>query len=193
MYWGAIVALDGADNPERLAMAGHSLRELQDRLPGIFDLPEATQRFKLDDVFPGIAAKWEATRDGSACHQDGDWIGEIDQRLQKFLRAFDSFVRQYKERNPRMQRVSRAALARLDPGLEIVPAATGDEAVAVWLDVRRIFVKVAHHNITDETILVGALARFESLLGDRLYPKTFEKQSEIDAIIREAEVHGADR
>ncbi len=194
IYWGAILVLDNHDNPERLAMSGHSLRELQDRLPRILAVSEATDRLKLDDVFPGVADKWEATRNGSKSRtDDGDWQGEVDARLRKFLKWFDEFVRKFRERNVRMERVSRAALRTLDPGLDTVPAETGDHAVRVWLEVRKTFVDVAHHNIVEESALVDAIAKFESLLGDRLYPSTFEKQAQIDTIIREAEINAADR
>jgi hypothetical protein len=194
IYWGAISVLDVHDNPERLAMSGHSLRELQDRLPRILAVPEASERMKLEDVFPGVADKWESMRDGTDRRTDaGDWQGEIDTRLRRFLQWFDAFVRKFRERNVRMERVSRATLGRLDPGLESVPAETGDEAVRIWLAVRRTFVGFAHHNLVEETVLFDALVRFESLLGDRLYPKTFEKQAQIDSIIREAEVDAADR
>jgi len=194
IYWGAIVVLDSHDNPERLAMSGHSLRELQDRLPRILAVPEATDRLKLDDEFPGVANKWESTRDGSSSRtDDGDWQGEVDARLRKFLNWFDEFVRKFRERNVRMERVSRAALRTLDPGLDTVPAETGDQAVRVWLEVRKTFVHFAHHNVVEESVLADAIAKFESLLGDRLYPSTFEKQDQIDAIIREAEVNAADR
>ena len=194
IYWGAIIVLDGHDNPERLAMSAHSLRELQDRLPRILAVPEASDRMKLEDVFPGVADKWESMRGGTDCRTDsGEWQGEIDTRLGKFLRWFDDFVRKFRERNVRMERVSRAALGRLDPGLETVPTETGDEAVRIWLEVRKTFVGFAHHNLLDEAALVDALVRFEALLGDRLYPKTFEKQAQIDSIIREAEVDAADR
>lgn len=193
MYWGAIQILDETENSERLAMAAHTLRELQNRLPVVLDVPEATERMLLEEEFPSLADGWERTLKRTRCRSAaGDWTGELDPPLVRFLRKFDDMVRRFRDRNPRMERVSNAALRRLDPALDAVPADYASEAASAWLRVRKTFVDFAHYKLDDEATFTATLTEFEALLNNRLFPRTFETQAELSELVREAEGNAAD-
>jgi hypothetical protein len=191
MYWGGILALDQGANPERLAMAAHAFRELQNLLPEHLDVPEATERMDVVNEFPAIADKWESASKSGCRDADGKWDGAIDGPLAKFLAWFDKVIQRYVERNPRMRRVGEEMLRRLDPTLLELPSEAADRVIERWWSVRTTFVLFAHHKRTDEAELIGTLGDFENLLGDRLFPRTFEKQAEIDAIVARAEADAA--
>ena len=70
--------------------------------------------------------------------------------------------------------------------LECLSRGIGDELVKI----RRKVTQILHgKEIEGHSSFMEILERFEEIIISRYKPKTFEKQAEIDELIREAEAH----
>ena len=188
MYWEAVRALDNGSNGERYVIAGHLLREVQDHLPGHLEVPQATPRMRLGDVFRWLRGRWNglvrATRTRDA---DGRWGGSVDGALARFLWDLGRKVSQYEADQPKAEDLQRRTLGHLDPALAAVPEAAQRDVVQAWRGFHDVFTSTAHHAPADPDLFEETVEAFEALLGDRLVPRTFEKQDLITQLVREAE------
>ena len=188
MYWQAVRALDDRGNGERYVIAGHLLRETQDQLPRHLDVPDAAPRMRLGQVFQWLKGRWNRLIGSTAsCGTDGRWAGSVDGPLAKFLWDLNKKMAQYEADRPRTVDVQRRTLATIDPALAAVPDAAARDVVAAWLRFHDVFTSAAHHGTVDAPDFERAVEGFEDLLGDRLVPRTFEKQDEIARRVREIE------
>ena len=187
MYWESIRALDDAGNGERLVIAGHLLRELQDRLPAHLPVPEVKTQPRLSDLFQWLVQRWQRVVAGSACRDGDGWRGEIDVHLGRFLRDLGKKVSEHTAARPNWKEYQKVALGSLDPALTEVPEIVQVAVVDRWLTLHDIFAKAAHHGPVDVATFEEAVREFEELLGDRIVPRTFEKQTDIRKMVMEAE------
>ena len=96
-------------------------------------------------------------------------------------------IAQYGVDRPRWADVQRRTLVHLDPALGAVPVVAQEDVVRAWLSFREVFASTAHHAPVDPGRFEEVVEAFEALLGDRIVPRTFEKQDQIAQLIREAE------
>ncbi len=188
MYWAAIRALDDGSNTERYAIAGYLLREVQEQLPRHLAVPQATPQMRLGDVFSWLSDRWTALLGVTGCRDgDGIWSGNVDRSLARFLTDLNKKIAQYRGDRPRWADVQRRTLGHLDPALAAVPAATQQDVVDDWLDCHDVFNAAAHHQQVDAERFEESVRAFEALLGERVVPRTFERQRQIEELVREAE------
>lgn len=188
MYWEAIRALDDSTNTERYAIAGHLLREVQDRLPAHLAVPQASPGMRLGDVFTWLINRWNTVTQRSGCRgADGAWAGDVDAPLSRFLGDLGNKISQYEADRPRRADIHQRTLTYLDPALGAVPAVARVDIVQVWMSLHDVFTSAAHHGTIGAVRFEGAVEGFEALLGDRIVPRTFERQDQIAQLVREAE------
>ena len=186
-YREAIRTLREGDDEIRYAIAGHALRELQNGLPGLLDVPE--EKGRLGDFFGWLRDGWKTLIDGRP-PKIGDQLWAdvvIDRRLAAFLATLHDKIEFYSGVNPRRRVVHRSALGRLDRGLGEAPDSIQSAVVETWLGLSDVFNKATHSVNPDE--FEAAVEAFEEFLIDRLAPKTFEKRDAIKALVQEAEGH----
>lgn len=182
-YWHCCLkVLRNFEHPEKILVAAHCLREVMNGL-GIepFD--------NLSNYIDNLRVKWQTV--------EKEWIvidsGEFDENAKgmilKFLRickeTFDKIDLRPKTRD-QMARVVEEA----DPGRIGLPnkirGGIGDELV----NIRRKATQILHgKEIEGRSSFMEKLERFEEIIISLYKPKIFEKQAEIDELIREAEVH----
>lgn len=188
MYWEAIRALDDSSNLERYAIAGHLLREVQDRLPTHLAVPQATPGMRLGDVFTWLVNRWNKVTQRSTCRGgDGAWAGVVDPPLARFLGELGNKILQYEADRPRRADIHQRTLTQLDPALGAVPNVTRVDIVEAWMSMHDVFTSAAHHGTLDPLHFDETVEGFEALLGDRIVPRTFERQDQIAQLVREAE------
>ena len=108
MYYGALSVSKQIENPDRMALAAHGLRELMEKLPRFHDLPKETKPTAMTAMVRVLTASWGNAVGKSNCHSNGIWSGEIDRALERFLKkAQEFFVWIEKERPTRKQAAAR--------------------------------------------------------------------------------------
>ena len=150
------------EHPEKILLAAHCLREVMNGL-GIapFD--------NLSNYIDSLRAKWQPVAETWAVIDSGEFDENTKSKILKFLhRCKETFEKLSKRRETKVQMAD--ILKELDPSKIGTPLelriGIGDKLKAIRLKATDIF----------EEILISSYK-----------PRTFEKQTEIDALIREAE------
>jgi hypothetical protein len=196
MYLGALMVLRQDGNPERLALASHNFRELMEKLPRYADLPAAlptppTRPGGVKDKVQQLGALWKRAATKSRCHRDGNWSGEIDSALVKFLAGFGEFYSWFEDEIPTVKKAVGEFLRRLDPARAPLPQTIEVMRIQEWRSCEEFFIAVSHHGkeTTDSELNEWVIA-LERFLLERLIPRTFEDYDLIDALIKEGEGRG---
>jgi hypothetical protein len=188
MYQGALVVLGDDSNPDRVALSAHGFRELMEKLPAYMDVAMPAHRGSLKSEAKNAQAVWTRSVRQTACRQpDGTWSGQVDVHLQKAIRAVEAFFSWIDENLPRRRDEIDQALTRLDPGGPGIPAPLQSLNITRWQTMQDFFVPVSHHKLqTTAQDLARWAEELERFLLERLVPRTFDDQDEIDRVIAEA-------
>lgn len=182
-YLGALAAIASAHNPDRLAQAGHSLREMMDLIPETVDVRVEALREKLGNEAAKLEGAWEAAQK-SGCLSDGKWQGTIDRPLERFLLAAGLFYSWKEEHQPRRRTEFGLILIELDASKKPAPKVLQSLNVEAWIEMHNYFVRIAHHRDgVDLAEFEGWLDALERTILNLLVPRTFEDFDKIDAIL----------
>lgn len=187
-YLGALWVLADKDNPDRIHLAAHGIRELMEKLPEYLDVPSEAQREALKPMVREVEDSWSAVRARSACFSSGKWDGAIDGPLRKLLVQLDAFFSWFVDHHPRRKQEMHLALVRIEGSGRSLPPTLADLNIKAWEAIRDFFVNVAHHrNEPADAELMLWLDSLERFLLERMVPRTFDVMSEVDALIEGAE------
>lgn len=186
MYLGAIHVRDQRSNPDRFSQAAHSLRDLLDRIGSRRGGPIASGPDLHKEVCD-LRGKWPD--DGiPTVFEDRTDSPVFDKPLRDFLEAAAAFFARFDSRPPNRREQAGRFFAATDPLQRRLSPPIEKIHVTRWLDVRRDLLAIAHHGRSPtETEFQALLDSFDSLLIERLRPKVFEQQDELDRIIAEGE------
>ncbi|TKG63765.1 hypothetical protein [Prauserella endophytica] len=187
-YLGARHVLRDVANPDHLAQAAHSVRELIEKLPYHFDVPTARGTGTLTQEINNVRPFWIRAKENSACHESGRWDGKIDGPLRKVLSKLDKLLEPSKIGLASRTDEMRMFLRKTDPGPHSMPSFIEAARLAQWQRLREYFVAVSHHRIiTTIEVFEQHLSEFEEFLLNQLEPSTFANREKIRKIIEEAE------
>lgn len=186
MYLGALIVLQGSSNPDYLAQAAHSIRELMEKLPKIISVSMRECKNSITTV--EMKDSWQSAIKKTSCHSIAGWGGEIDPDLRKFLQKaeifFENFNNIYIPRPAQLQ----LFLRELDGVGRLQSAELEKQNIKIWNEIRDYFVNVAHHRIeVDNKEFYAQLALFEDFILDKLHPETIADFESIDMLIQEGE------
>ena len=188
MYLGALLVLHQTENPERIPLAAHALRELMENLPKYLDLPVPKKPPSLKVKVMNLNQDWQHATKSSVCNANPLWSGAIDVPLQKFLERVNKFFEWFQTEHPMRRERTEKLLKALDPLSRRLPGPIGDLRIEEWVECFDYFVPIAHHapvsTLEDFKAWLDVLERF---LLDRLKPRTFEDLAKIKEIIEEGE------
>jgi hypothetical protein len=193
MYLGALTALDGSGNPDALAQACHSLRELMEKVSTWYASVPAPERLpRLGDKVSALEGRWERMRENTACLNNGNWGGEIDGPLRAWLQDAEKFFGWRRADRPERDKRTTEMFKKLDPTGLPLPPVIEDQRLQEWSLCRECFVKVSKHGsaVGPEEVR-RRMSVMEDILLDLIRPATFEKHADIDAIVEKGE-SGAD-
>jgi hypothetical protein len=182
-YFGALVALESPDdsNPDRLAQAGNSLRELLEKLPralGAEVIGPDTNVLKQKRETAGAALiriKEQQFANG--------WLGQtITIELSSTLEKFEEYV-ELSNRPSRRERTF-AGLKKLDPMMPALPQQLQQEKWQRYNSVSKQLEDFTHHrgSGTDDDFR-NCLTQMEDLVLDFMAPVTADDQNELLQII----------
>src|SRR5437588_10830672 len=81
-YEGALGVLAGAV-PDGFSLSAHAIREIMDWLPRYIDLP--VEHTALGTRANNLRGEWDRLEKKTKCLQNGEWTGEIDPAMTRFL------------------------------------------------------------------------------------------------------------
>jgi hypothetical protein len=180
-YEGALAVLAHTINPDRLSLAAHGIREIMDKLPRFIDLPVEASHTTLGTKANNLREEWERLRKRTRCLQDGEWVGEIDGAMSRFMQRVDDFFGWMVDQRPRKTEETARVLRELDP-LDL-PDPIVEQSALSYLAIRDYFVEVAHHRHSPEDEFHKRIAAFEIFLLERLVPRTYEDFDAIDQLL----------
>ena len=180
-YLGALYGLDNHYNPDRIAQAAHSLRELIEKLPRVVqgsDVQTDTTDFK------GMRRSINNRISKDKERYSEDWKNKkIDARLDKTLRKIENYF----ERNqlPTRDEQMQQAVATIDPMVNSLDSEIRErkrkQLHLLWKRLERF----AHHNNNPDVEEFGnCLKELENTIFDLLAPITAQDQEEIQTILK---------
>lgn len=182
-YLGALVALADPRNPDRLAQAAHSMREMMDMLPEAVEVRVEALRETLSNEAGKLEKAWQGAQK-SVCLQGDRWEGEIDGPLKKFLLKAVAFYTWKEQHQPRRQVEFGRVLVELDVSGRPPPKVLQELNVKAWIKMHDYFVTVAHHgDKIDLGEFDGWVDALERTILNLLSPRTFADFDTIDAIL----------
>jgi hypothetical protein len=113
MHLGALMAFY-SKNPDRLAQAAHSLRELMEKLPEYLDVP-MKEGLSLGEKVKKLAQAWKAVVKPPEDSEQSRWSGTIDVPLQTFLIQVEEFFSWQESNRQSRTHKKLKALRQLDP------------------------------------------------------------------------------
>jgi hypothetical protein len=189
LYIGAIAVLQQTSNPDRVAQAASSLRQLMVDAPRFMDLGVPLKnRASLKDMVGTYSKRWRDCQKRSKNHSDGEWKGEIDRSLLIFLKHTEKFVSFYDETHVKLIEKATIVIRHLDPLKDRLPGPLQKLRAKEWQEMYDFFTTTLHHGaFPSDKELEGwaeALGRF-LLAGWR--PETAADQENLKKIIEEGE------
>ncbi len=177
-YEGALSVLAGAI-PDGLSLSAHAIREIMDWLPRYIDLP--VEHTTLGTRANNLRGEWGRLEKKTKCLQNGEWTGEIDPAMIRFLARAGEFFGWMEQQRPHKTAQTAKVLQALDPiGL---PAPLVEDNASSYLKIRNFFVEVAHHRECTEEEFFQWMDAYEIFLLERLVPRTYDDFDEIDRLI----------
>jgi hypothetical protein len=192
IYLGTHHVLGQRENPDRLPLAAHGIRELIEKLPlySRVDVPVAEDSgLKQPPKPPGLTQKVQDlsehwSRVGTPPKR-GD---EVSGALQRFLGKIDEFFIWFRQAYATRRDQAAGALRDLDPTGRPLPPPIEKLRIDEWQQCNEFFQGVAHHGKQcSEEDFAAWVDVLEHFLVDRLRPRTFDDHTTLDAIREEGE------
>ncbi|MGI0060499.1 MAG: hypothetical protein ACREBJ_12110 [Nitrosotalea sp.] len=179
-YLGSLMVLADANNPDRLALAAHNLRELMEKLPEHMDAKTKSESLRVK--VQNLCAVWNK-------HVKKIKSGEKKIVL-TFLQRFEEFLVWFEDSVPKRKEGVSKALKQFEPkGLQLPPPLE-EMRVIEWNKIWDYFIYTAHHREKDDLeLFLKWKEAFEKFLLDRLSPRTFEDQADLQALIEKGEAN----
>ena len=180
-YLGALYALENTHNPDRVAQAAQSLRELVEKLPRV--VREGDVQGNAPG-FAGLRRDIHARLLKDKERYAGTWKGQqIDRHLAKTLEKIDHYLDL--NRQPTRKEQVQAAIAGIDPMARQldrnIREKKRDDLYKLWRNLEGF----AHHrNLPDAEEFRKCLEELERIAFDLLAPITAQDQQEILSILR---------
>ena len=183
MYLGGLHALNDISNPDRIAQAAHSFRELMEKAPQyIGDLQrEQKTGYKLKPEVQRLQETWTKMQEKSRCfNSSSGWSGEIDVPLTNFLKCLCQFFKKFEENRPTRRQDFANLRERMDPSTEALPENVESRITKEWGSLREAFVIISHHGRTPESPEFERYIRqLEEMLMAVLTPQTVSDHERI--------------
>jgi hypothetical protein len=168
------------ENPEYLAQAAHSVRELFEYLPTKFNIA-IFQHKAFADRQRKLIACWEE-------HGKPDADGAVNVGRHTFDEEMAAFVEATYEVTRTHRTRSEQLIMRMDVSKRPLPPDLANEHIKEWGLQRAFFVDVCHHRqTTSDDEYDARLRRLELFLLDRMRPRVLEDQAPLRAIIERGE------
>ena len=177
-YLGALYALENKYNPDRIAQAAQSLRELLEKLPRVVREGDVVRSHDFAGMRRGIYNRWIKDKE----RYDGKWKDEtVNTHFDKTLRTIDRYLEL--NQMPTRKEQIQSAIGQIDPMADIfdpnIQKAKRDQYNKIWT----VLEGFAHHGNTEEQRFLECFSAIDQIIFDLLAPITAQNQEEIRIIL----------
>ena len=192
MLRGALIALDDAENPDRIAQSAHSMRELLDKLPTQYSgAPVHAHPKDLKDHLETIVKPFARLREVATEMTVDPFSDSVPSSVRVAVFEAIESVELARASEPNRHSRREQFLASVDSIGVFAPKAGEDPRLESWARVESKFQRIAHHNtVPTEEQFVALLIEAIELLSVILAPPTAATVQLLDEIIREGEKNG---
>ena len=187
-YHGALYALDNHNNPDHVAQAAHSLRELLEKLPEVVHESDVQVGGSKSSKFLTMRSNIDNWLLRSKERNPEGWKGkQVDKYLTKALTEIEKYIELNKQPN-RRERIQQA-VATIDPMVNSLDAniqkSKRDQYCNLWDQLEGF----AHHNDksnkdkSNVAEFTSCLKELENIIFVFLAPGTAQNQKEIQTIL----------
>ena len=182
-YWHCCLKiLRDFEHPEQISVAAYCLREVMNGI-GLAPFDD------LSNYIYSLRAKWQQVAKAWTVIDSGEFDENVKSEILKFLQICKEIFGKLDLRPKTVEQMAHV-VEDADPSRIGLPTTLsrgiGDELA----NIRRKATQILHgKEIESHSSFMEILERFEEIIISRYKPKTFEKQVEIDELIREAEEH----
>jgi hypothetical protein len=181
-YLGALTVLRDSTNPDRIALAGHGLRELSEHL--MRDAGFEKQKFNLGNEVHNLRPPWEKVQEeAKAC--SGVCANCAGRNLRNFLQRLSEFFDRHALNRPKATKRINSTIEQLDINGRIAGSNEHDRATKKWKEFNDFFNQCGHHSAPNLDELETNLFHFEELLIRLLFPSPSGDMAAIDEILAE--------
>jgi hypothetical protein len=187
MYLGGVIALKDDLDPEKLSKAAHEIRELMEKLSEIVDVEIRALKESMGQKVAELEKEFVSMLSLTKL-KPPTWEGAVDSPLKNCLEKIREFFDWKKGHQPKRRDEVRNVLRALDGPGRLLPADMERANVESWMETKGFFDNVAHHRFQpSERDFTDRLAYVETILLNKLNPKTFADFDTVDAFIEEGE------
>lgn len=180
IYLGAILVLRQFDNPDRVSLCAHGVRELINSLPRFIDVPIVKEaRQQLGNFADALQLDWQKVVDEGIWPGKPPWTGEINTCLRVFLERAMLLVEAHASIREGRRTQVKEIIKKQNFSAVPLPETIEDLKAKEWDEYRNYFTRVAHHSSTNEGEFLQYLTNFEYLLLNYLKPRTFDTHAEL--------------
>ena len=178
-YLGALYALQNKYNPDRIAQAAQSLRELLEKLPRVVRERDVIRSHDFAGMRRSIYNRW--IKDKERC--GGKWKDvTVSPHFDKTLRNIDRYLEL--SQMPTRKEQIQSAISQIDPMADIfdpkIQKAKWDQYNKIWTELEGF----AHHRSNpDEQSFIECFSVIDQIIFDLLAPITAQNQQEIRIIL----------
>jgi hypothetical protein len=189
IYNAGLCVLYQDDNPGRLPLVAHSMRELIDKCPALTGRQPVTQGDGMKNrIEPVRQSYFQLKQQGFT---EASPLGALEGAVREVLGRLDTYLKWVDENRPQFKKRTAQMLSELSGPGPAVPIDIFDDIVNRWEAADQYFKDVAHHrwNKVNDVEFTAQMTFIETFLRQRLQPQAIADQEAIDALIAEAE-HG---
>jgi len=182
MYLGALAVLDATANPDRVAQAAQSVRELMEKLPRIGR--GDVDRGRMGDKAKDLENVWAGFK-RSAGDDPRRLVGHtIDAEHIRVFQEVESFVLWTQRNTISRKTQARLVLEDLSVSGFAIPDELREPSIRAWKDLRDYFEDTAHHRCeASEGQCRRQIEALEEFLLNLWMPDTFGDFAALDALM----------
>jgi hypothetical protein len=188
IYTSGLSVFSQQENPGRLELTAHAMRELMEKCPILTGREFTAQGDGMKNQIKPVKEAYSTLRKGLG-FSEASSVSFPDGAVRQLLVALDRFFEWTEANRPEAKKRTAAVLSELSGPGQTLPVDISKNEVARWMTADEYFKKVSHNgqDHVNEDEFMGHMSFVERVLLQRLQPRAVADLDAIDAIIREAE------